>query len=625
MKKKIYLILVMITVLSSCQKYLDIIPDNIPTLDYAFDDRVRAERFLFTCYSYMPSVTTAVNPGTYNDFVWSNDGVDFLNQYGFKTLRNGNNTISPVMNYWDGENGATNLWQGIRDCNIFLENIDKVRDLEGFEKIRWKAEVKFLKAYYHFYLLQLYGPIPIVRENIPVSASSEEVKVFREPVDEVVDYIVQLLDEATPDLPLIIESEVSELGRITKPICLSVKAKILVTAASPLFNGNHDYSSMKDKRGKQLFNQTEDPNKWLRALKACRNAIDTCHLAGISLYQLPSISGISDSTKTVLTVSQVVTDKWNSEQIWGIANFSSRNTEEYTIPRLSGDHSLFARMTIVPTLKMAEMFYSKNGVPISEDESYEYSDRYKLTTVTSNHKYYLQENASTAKLHMNREARFYGAMGVDAGLWYGLGRLNDTQQWPVNSRLGSTSGYQSIERFTPTSFFIKKLSNYLGTYSGTSYIGKVWNFPVLRLADLYLLHAEALNETLSAPTPEVYVYIDQIRNRAGLEGVAASWTKYSRFKQKHLTKDGMRDIIHRERNIELSFEGHRFWDLRRWKEAVQSLNEPIKGWNIQGRSPEEFYQVKTIKTIDYTLRDVLWPIKQNNLLVNNNLIQNPGW
>ena len=450
MKKKIYLVLVILTSLSSCQKYLDIIPDNIPTLEYAFDDRVRAERFLFTCYSYMPTVTIPANPGTYNDFVWSNDGVDFLPQYGYKVLRDGNNTASPVMNYWDGENGATNLWQGIRDCNIFLENVDKVRDLEEYEKTRWKAEVKFLKAYYHYYLMQLYGPIPIVRENMPVSASSEEVKVFREPIDEVVDYIVQLLDEATPVLPLEIESEVSELGRITQPISLSVKAKVLVTAASPLFNGNQDYSTMIDKRGKQLFNQTEDPDKWVRALKACENALATCHLAGISLYQLPTIGGISEATKKVLTVSQIVTDKWNSEQIWGIANFSSVTAEEYTLPRLSGDHALFTRMTIVPTLKMAEMFYSKNGVPINEDKGYEYNDRYKLTTVTRDHQYFLQENAFTAKLHMNREARFYGAMGVDAGLWYGLGRVIDTQQWPVNSSLNSSSGKQTIESFTPT-------------------------------------------------------------------------------------------------------------------------------------------------------------------------------
>lgn len=625
MKKIIYVTLVCIATLISCKKYLDIIPDNIPTIEYAFDDRVRAERFLVTCYSYLPNFNLPYNPGTYSDMVWSNDAVDHLNQFGYKILREGNNITNPYLNYWDGQNGGDNLWQGIRDCNIFIENVDKVRDLEEFEKRRWTAEVKFLKAYYHFYLLQLYGPIPIVRENIPVSASSEEVKVFREPVDEVVDYIVQLLDEASKDLPLIIDMEVSELGRITKPMCVAIKAKVLVTAASPLFNGNRDYSTMIDKRGKVLFNQTEDPGKWVRAMEACKAAIDTCHMAGLKLYELPNIPNLSIATKQVLTVSQIITDKWNKEQIWGTATYSSRMTEEYTIPRLTTEHAVFTRMAVVPTLKMAEMFYSKNGVPISEDKSYKYNDRYKLATATDDHKYYLQKNVFTAELHMNREPRFYGALGIDGGLWYGLGRIDENQQWPVNSKLSSESGFQSLERFTPTSYFIKKLSNYLSTYSTTVYTEKRWDFPVFRMADLYLLYAEALNETLPAPNQEVYLYIDKIRKRAGLDGVVDSWTANSRFPQKCTTKEGMRDIIHTERNIELAFEGHRFWDIRRWKEAVQVLNEPVRGWNIQGKTPDDFYQVKTIKNIQYSLRDVLWPIKQSNLLINNNLMQNPGW
>lgn len=625
MKKTLFFILVSVFTLPSCSDYLDVIPDNIPTLEYAFDDRVRAERFLFTCYSYLPPANIASNPGTYSDLATSHDGVDFLNQYAYKILRDGNSLTNPSLNYWDGQNGGSNLWQGIRDCNILLENIDKVRDLDELEKVRWKAEAKFLKAYYHFYLLQLYGPIPIVRENIPVSATSEEVMVYREPVDEVVNYIVELLEEAAPDLPLVIEKQVSELGRITQPICLAIKAKVLVTAASPLFNGNRDYATLVDQRGKVLFNQVEDPAKWERALKACRNAIDTCHQAGIQLYQLPASLALSDSTKKVLTVSQVVTDKWNTEQIWGTATFSSRQAEEYTIPRLTGDHALFPRMVMVPTLKMAEMFYSNRGVPIQEDTRFDYENRYRLVTATDDHKFYLQKNVSTVKLHMNREARFYGAMGVDGGLWYGLGRTDEKQQWPVNTRMGTSSGFQYIERYTATAYFVKKLSNYLGVYNSTTYTGRPWSFPVFRLADLYLLHAEALNETLATPSAEVYTYLDMIRERAGLEGVADSWSKYSRFPQKHMTKSGMRDIIHIERNIELAFEGHRLWDIRRWKEAIQHLNEPIKGWNVQGRELEDFYQVKTIQNLNYSLRDVLWPIKQSNLLVNRNLVQNPGW
>src|SRR5690606_2837383 len=137
----------------------------------------------------------------------------------------------------------------------FIANIDKVDEMDIWEKERWKAEATFLKAYYHFYLMRMYGAIPLMKENLPIAASPEEAQVYREPVDSVVSYIVQLLDEsfANPNLPETLGgTEQSELGRITKPIVLALKAKVLVTAASPLFNGNPEYANLKDNRGVQL-------------------------------------------------------------------------------------------------------------------------------------------------------------------------------------------------------------------------------------------------------------------------------------------------------------------------------------------------------------------------------------
>lgn len=636
--------MVCFTILSSCNNYLDIIPDNIATLEYAFRDRVRAEHYLYTCYSYLPKFGSGYDPAFAADEIYSNPqrSGNFPN-YGFNIMYNGNNVTDPILNYWDGGFGSTwlngqSLWRGIRDCNIFLENIDLVRDLEDFDKIRWVAEVKFLKAYYHFYLLRLYGPIPIVRENMPISASPEEVMVYREPVDEVVNYIVELLDEATPDLPLFIESEITEIGRITQAIALSVKAKVLVTAASPLFNGNPDYVTFKDNRGTQLFNQTYDESKWEKARDACKVAIDACHEAGMELYKLnnPSLA-ISDSTKQVLQVSQIITDKWNDETIWGWAGTyqpgpssgvgrNSRFMEQYTVAPLSGDHRPFLGAgTWAATLKMVELFYSNNGVPIEEDPAYDYSSRYDVTTVPEEDKYYMQPNYSTAKLHLNREARFYGSLAVDGGWWFGLGRFDDEAQWPIQSRSGQISGRQGIERFNPTAIYIKKFHNYQSVYSQTTYIDKQWNFPIFRLADLYLLYAEALNETLAAPNEEVHRYIDLVRDRAGLKSVAESWSQHSIYPQKYLSKDGMRDIIHRERSIELAFEGQRFYDVRRWKEAVQSFGQPMRGWNSVGEQPEEFYQPTVLKSAPYNPRDVFWPIKQSDISVNANLLQNPGW
>src|SRR5690606_8871387 len=112
-----------------------------------------------------------------------------------------------------------------------------------------------------------------------------------------------------------------------------------------------------------------------------------------------------------------------------------------------------------------------------------------------------------------------------------------------------------------------------------------------RLADLYLMYAEALNESLGSPSGDVYRYIDLVRARTGLNGVVESWRDHAIDANKPMTKDGMREIIQRERMNELAFEGARFWDLKRWKLAETYMNRPVRGLNIRGETPEEFYKV----------------------------------
>ena len=139
------------------------------------------------------------------------------------------------------------------------------------------------------------------------------------------------------------------------------------------------------------------------------------------------------------------------------------------------------------------------------------------------------------------------------------------------------------------------------------------------------MYAEALNE-VSGPSATVYDYLDRIRTRAGLEGVQESWQNYSVNPEKPNTQSGLREIIHRERNIELAFEGHRYWDLLRWRNAVQELNEPILGWNVYGDDDISYYQITTLFQQRFVApRDYFWPIAENALLQNSNLVQNPGW
>ena len=196
MKRAIYLLTIVVT-LNSCD-YLDVVPDNTATLDMAFHDRYNAEKFLFTCYSFLPSTGSEnSDPGImsgdelwYNPFVWS---------VGFGIANVGQKANDPLINNWDGEYAGKKMFVGIRDCNIFIENVDKVGDLPESEKIRWKAEAKFIKAYLHWYLLRMYGPIPIMDKSKPINTPTEEFLGKRAPIDECFHYVLELMEEAAAD------------------------------------------------------------------------------------------------------------------------------------------------------------------------------------------------------------------------------------------------------------------------------------------------------------------------------------------------------------------------------------------------------------------------------------------
>ena len=400
---------------TSCGDYLNIVPEGTPSLDNAFSNRINSFKFLYTCYSYLPSWDQGGSIGFLaGDEHWLiPKGTGFIEQRislnAWEIGRGEQNSNDPWQNYWDGGNGGTNLWVAIRDCNTFLENIHKPEDIEEYERVRWIAEVKFLKAYYHYYLFSLYGPIPIMDENISIDSSQEEVRRYRDPVDDVVAYIVALLDEAAKDLPVTIADELIELGRATQIIAKSVKAQVLLLAASPLFNGNADYAAVKDNRDRNIFGSAEpDKNKWQKAADAAMDAIQLAESHGHTLYTYHlALSSISDATKRILSIKGSVTEKWNKEIIWG----STRNVtglETVAMAKHTKGNNWNARSVLAPTLSVAETFYSSHGVPISEDNgafwSENYPKRYSIMTIPDegDNRYILELGAETAALHLER-------------------------------------------------------------------------------------------------------------------------------------------------------------------------------------------------------------------------------
>ncbi|GGH03855.1 starch-binding protein [Parapedobacter pyrenivorans] len=627
MKNIRILITIPLFLVSSCS-YLDVVPDNVATIDNAFTMRNTAEKYLFTCYSYLPKTGNYIyDPAVLGaDEMWS-----LRTEWGALSIVRGfQNVVNPFFNLWSGVGGEPLLFKGIRDCNIFIDNINKVEELEELERRRWIAEAKFLKAYYHFYMLRMYGPIPLIKENLSISASVEEVKVYREPVEDCMTYILQLLDEAAVDLPDRIEAEDTELGRITKVICLAVKAQVLTLNASPLFNGNPDYASFTDNRGAQLFTTTYDAEKWLLAAEALKEAIDLAHVAGNKLYYYrendPNGAMVSERTNLKMNIRGAVTDKWNPEVIWGNSNDLAGDNQLQAQARLDGNTPGYGVGTSLgPTIKMAEFFYSKNGVPIEEDKNWNYNNRFELRTATTADIHYIQEGYETVELHFEREPRFYGSLAFDGAIWYGQGRKSETNNWYVQAKFGQYSGGKPTNGYSPTGYWAKKLVNEDNVYSATnSYTIVPYPSPIIRLADLYLMYAEVLNEYYG-PTDEVYHYLDLVRARAGLTAVKEAWQKYSIQPEKPNTQEGLRTIIHQERGIELALEGVRLWDLRRWKEAINELNGPVQGWNLVEESANEYYVPTLLHAREYQLKDYFWPIRELDLITNKNLVQNPGW
>lgn len=627
MKKNKSCLLAIILLLSSCN-YLEVVPDNVATINSAFTMRSSAEKFLFTCYSYLPKEGHyGLNPATLiADELWSIEDSwhSMLINRGFQ------NIVDPYHSYWSGVAGDPNLFMAIRDCNIFLDNIDNVLELTPEENARWKAEVKFLKAYYHFYLIRMYGPIPIIRENMPISEGVQEVQISREPVETGINYVVELLNEAIEDLPEVIDASATEAGRITSLIAQSVKAQVLILAASPMYNGNTDLANFVGPNGEQYFSQSYDKEKWRVATDALKLAIDRAHATGRKLYYYkdndPNAAIVSEETNLKMNFRNAYTQKWNSEIIWG-NTLSLVASQAAAQARLDGNTVGLAstRSNLAVTLKMTEMYYSKNGVPINEDKTYDYGGRFAISTGDAAHKYYIREGYSTANMHFNREPRFYASLGFDGAIWYGQGKKNETDLWYVAAKAGQFSGLVQSGFNNVTGIWPKKLVNPENVYSSTtSYTIVNYPNPNIRLTDLYLLYAEALNEYYG-PTPEVYEYVDLVRRRSGLESVSSSWANHSVNPDKPTTQDGLRSIIQQERAIELAFEGKRFWDLQRWKKGVSELNYSVQGWNVSQREASDFFTPITLFERKFNQRDYFWPIRELDLVVNKNLVQNPGW
>lgn len=667
MKRNLYTLIcgIFMCVLPSCSDFLNVVPDNIPTIEQVFNTREGAYKMLHTCYDYVPRPANIMqNPALLcGDEVWNPTFMDnnfyyYRNKSTEFIAKGRQDKTTPLLNYWDGGDYAylnqvfgdqqersyiKSLFAGIRNCNILIDNIDLVPDMKIEEKAQWKAECQVLKAYYHYYLLQMYGPIPFMEKNLDVSLPPEEVQREREPVDDVVRKIVEVLDEAinSEALPLTVVGRQNDLGRINLPVAKAIKAKVLVLAASPIFNGNTQFRSFKNFAEQPFINPEYSVEKWEIAAAACKDAIVAAHNADMGFYTFdPNPTGLNVSDKTILELSlrgQITENTNNPELVWGIGRQDVNRLIYYASSPLNAKHiserPLGFNNLHGATMNMTDQFYSNNGIPIEEDYTYQYTNRFKLIPVPEEYKFYLNEEEGVKVPYYNtyREPRFYAYVGFDQGKYFCQEKPNEKDSYVIHSKAMDFAGAKNT-MYCVTGYTCKKLIPWKRQFivNVIDNIGDVlYFFPIIRMSDLYLMCAEALNESKETPDEEVYQYIQPIRTKAGLDketmSLVDTWAKYSTAPQKPKTKEGMRDIIRQERMIELAFEGQRYWDLRRWMLAGSYFNRPIRGWNAQGVTDNDYYMETYIYDRKFATKDYFWPIRQKSLDSNHKLQQNMGW
>lgn len=592
--KWVVLTLLMSTIGASCEKgFLDKAPDEDLTIDDVFAERQYAERFLTATYNYLPTeIDFAEIPGR-NPFVGASDDMEMSWLNRFSHRMNGG-TWGP--NDVPGNEHWSIPFQALRRLNLFTENITRT-PMDEQVKRTWIGEAEFLKGFFHFLLVRLYGPVPIVDHSFQPNDDFSLLK--RNTLSECINYIVSRCDDAASLLPMTVPA--ASKGRVTGAAALALKSRVLLYAASPLFNGNPDYADFVDSEGVKLF-PSYDGQLWQRAADAAKESIERSEAAGYRLYR-------SSTNDPVQNYQQVFTERHNQEILFA-RNLGVHSWQEMGgAPNSEGGWSgLCPLQRLVDAYEMADgttpiTGYEANGQPLINTSSGYQETGYAAEAHPAG--YY---PAGVRNMYVNREPRFYATVNYNGAMWRG----RQLEFWNSGAEGKSKGG---TELYSVTGYLLRKFmdENNVNIREGR-FVLKTWVY--FRLAEQYLNYAEALNES-QGPVEAVYAHVNAVRDRSGLPGLPSG-----------LSKDEMRAKIRHERRIELSFETHRYFDTRRWLIAEETNKIDLYGMNIHvGNSLKDdgFYQRTYQKSRVFEKKHYLWPIDQNTINVSPLVVQNPFW
>ena len=624
--------------LTSCD-YLDVVPPEQAQKEDTMTDATDAVNFINSCYMAVESNT----PFVYSNYEWSTDeSVD-------PPLWNGNNQKT-AWNLWSSTN-AGGYWDSYYNynghCHMFLTILDEVtpRGSTESDRARWRAEAAFLQAYYHSRLLAMYGPVPVVDTRVPQSTLPEEFP-GRSHYDYVVNYIVQKLDEAIPNLPAV--GKADDWGRATSVAAKAIKGRVLLYAASDLWNGKFPYNNWKNTTyetpgyGKELVSHTYDPQKWQRALEANLDALQSAEKEGerklvnmdnlprtLDDVPLPYIPGVDTASvegktfaKRVLMLRSIANsdeNDGNKEIIWGV--FMQGNTWLNFAPwpkRIIqyNNNWVDGWCAISPTLYTAEHFYTKSGKLPEHDKEFAKKSEW-LNSAN------LSDRPEVIKLNVNREPRFYANLSFDGDDYSPI--MCDGNPLRINLRDANKQGYNPSlfnRDYTVTGYFCKKYTAPEIRVSGVTGTDNRKNYakPLFRLAELYLNVAECY-AALGDPANAIK-YLNPIRLRAGVPALTEA----------DLTEDmPIMEWVRSERFIELWGEGHRYYDVRRWMTAPQLLKADVReGLNVADAGTNPSFNNLNKRTIvnqqfQWNNRMYLWPVKSDEIYNDPQLIQAPGY
>lgn len=628
MKKQnsIYTLLIaLLCFVSSCD-YLgvsDQLAGGLQNTEQVFDNVSYTKRWYANVFAGIPDYSgiNSVNVGAFKN-PWTGMCDELVVGYGNSSKYNNSDRNAANM----GLHRYGDCYKYIRQANIFLQKAHPIMttgtqgdQLLEDELTQMKANVRFMRAFYHYLLFEQYGPIILVKDKI--YNATEDQDVPRNTVDEVIEYIDSELTAVASELtqePIFEDKDYRAWP--TKGVALAVRAKLWLYAASPLLNGGYrEALSVTNPDGTRLF-PDYDAGKWEKALAACKDFIDYAEAGRYELYKeyKDDNGAVIDPDKSVYNLFQ----KYTHEIIWATANndWGGMNGDAFD-RRIAPRCEKNGLGSTGVTQELVDAFYMKDGFPVSataylpqstlyQEEGY---GTYKDQNDNFSKKY---TNVTVSNRYLNREPRFYNTVFFNG------------RQWPVSCNQvlfynGGNSGVQEGQA-TLTGYMLFKRFNRSVSLTNPGVAFQFRPSIIFRLADFYLMYAEAANE-VNPNDARVLKYLNLVRERAGLPDIE-TLNPAIRGNQ-----ELQRAAIQRERQIELATEGQRYFDVRRWmiadKNGEGRQNGYVHGMNVRGElnDKEDFNRIVEASQIVFNRKMYLYPMPDSEMRKTKNLVQNPGW